>query len=238
MTFQAREAMNYRGEQRRIRALPLSNCGRSVPDFGMVSTGCWRGYQGTWEVRDDTLHLVRLDPPSGSEDSLSVMFPEQTGSVEATWFSGAIVPDDTTDPEDQFEVETRILNEYPIHFLWFTLLIHQGKLLLERTSELKDGTTQTRLTQHVNGLFPETEVAFMHAIHADGDDPTTKLVYADWLEERNDPRGLLLRGAVEQSKKEDPPRPWTEDSDRWDIPRGYVPPENLEWYWRRIVGIS
>jgi uncharacterized protein (TIGR02996 family) len=35
--------------------------------------------------------------------------------------------------------------------------------------------------------------AFLSAIHADPEDETTRLVYADWLEERGDPRGEYLR---------------------------------------------
>lgn len=41
-----------------------------------------------------------------------------------------------------------------------------------------------------------TEADFLAAIHADADDVTVKLVFADWLEEREDPRALFLRDLV------------------------------------------
>src|SRR5262249_56596893 len=116
-----------------IRALPLEHCGRPVPEFGGMSSACWRGYEGTWEVRDDALHLVQLAGPHGHDrrDGLGVMFPEHSGSVEATWFSGEVVPDDVVNPEDLAVVEMYALNDWPVQFLWFSLVVHRGKLLLE-----------------------------------------------------------------------------------------------------------
>lgn len=37
------------------------------------------------------------------------------------------------------------------------------------------------------------EVAFLNAIRANPDDDTTRLVYADWLDDRDDPRGAFVR---------------------------------------------
>ena len=239
MTFQVRETLIYRSLKRRIRALPLERSGRPVPDFGVMSSGCWRGYEGTWEVRDEALHLVQVAAPHGhgSQDVLAEMFPEHTGSVEATWFSGEIAPDDVVNPEDHSLVESYTLNDRPLQFLWFTLVIHRGKLLLEEAIDLKGGVIQTRLTKHVDGLFPSLEVAFLHAIHANVGDSTPKLVYADWLEERGDPRGQLLRAEVERLKKEGPRRMWAEKNYRQDIPSGYVPHEDMIWYWRRLAEV-
>jgi uncharacterized protein (TIGR02996 family) len=41
-----------------------------------------------------------------------------------------------------------------------------------------------------------TEAAFLDAIHAEPDEATHKLVFADWLEEHGDPRAELVRGIV------------------------------------------
>lgn len=41
------------------------------------------------------------------------------------------------------------------------------------------------------------ERAFLEAIAADGDNYTLKLIYADWLDEQGDPRGQLIRLALE-----------------------------------------
>jgi uncharacterized protein (TIGR02996 family) len=182
---------------------------------------------------------VQLAVPhgQGSQVGLAEMFPEHTGSVEATWFSGEIVPDDVVNPENHSLIEFYTLNDQSLQFLWFTLVLHRGKLLLEEAIDLKGGVTQTRLTKHVDGLFPRPEMAFLHAIHANVDDSTPKLVYADWLEERGDPRGQWLRTEVERLKKEGPRRMWAEENNRQDIPSGYVPPEDMIWYWRRIAGV-
>jgi uncharacterized protein (TIGR02996 family) len=42
-----------------------------------------------------------------------------------------------------------------------------------------------------------TENAFLQAIHDNPEDDTTRLVYADFLEERGDPRGEFIRLEVE-----------------------------------------
>jgi uncharacterized protein (TIGR02996 family) len=89
----------------------------------------------------------------------------------------------------------------------------------------------------VDGLFSRTEVPFFYGIHANPDDDVPKLVFADWLEERGDPRGQMLRDEVGRSKKEGPRRPWAEKSHRQDIPSGYVPPEEVGWYWRCLAGV-
>jgi uncharacterized protein (TIGR02996 family) len=194
---------------------------------------------GTWEVQEDCLHLVHLALPhgEGDRDGLAEMFPGQTGPVQATWFSGEIVPDDAVNPEDRFLIELYTSNNMPLQFLWFTLVVHRGKVLLEEATHLKDVVSQTRLTKHADGMFPSPEMAFLHAIQANLDDPTPKLVYADWLEEREDPRGQLLRTEVERLKKEGPRRVWAEKNPRQDIPSGYVPPEDRVWYWRWLAGI-
>jgi uncharacterized protein (TIGR02996 family) len=55
--------------------------------------------------------------------------------------------------------------------------------------------------------------AFLEAIAARPDDDTPRLVYADWLEERGDPRGAFVRVqcALERLSADDPRRPALED---------------------------
>jgi uncharacterized protein (TIGR02996 family) len=55
------------------------------------------------------------------------------------------------------------------------------------------------------------EQTFLSAIMANPDDRTTKLVYADWLEERNDPRSEIVRLKVKVAGLEDG---WIEARDR------------------------
>jgi uncharacterized protein (TIGR02996 family) len=239
MTFQVREALIFRGQQRQIRALPLQSCTRPVPKVETMSTGCWRGYIGTWEIRDDALHLVHLAAPHrhGPGDGLDRMFPEHAGSAEAHWFSGEIVPDYVARPAREWLVDDDSGDPWPLQFVWFTLVIHRGKLLLETSVDLLSGLPQARLTRHVDALFPAAELPFLHAIQENAEDAAAKLVFADWLEEQGDPRAPLLRGEVQRMRTEGPERRWVEPNPRWDIPSGYVPPEDLLWYWRWLAGI-
>lgn len=45
------------------------------------STACWRGYQGTWEIRNGKFHLV---------DLRGCMKLKQPGPLLAEWFSGVL----------------------------------------------------------------------------------------------------------------------------------------------------
>src|SRR5262245_40229937 len=47
------------------------------------------------------------------------------------------------------------------------------------------------------------EQTFLSAIMANPDDQTTKLVYADWLDERNDPRAEIVRLKVQVATQQD-----------------------------------
>lgn len=242
MTFQVRETLAYRGQPREIAALPLSGCDRPVPALGGLSSGCWRGYQGGWELRDDALHLVRLVGPCagylGEDDRnrLTEIFPEAAGSVEAVWFSGGIVSDDAIDPKDSECVEFHRGHDWPLHFVQFTLVIYRGKLLSEVATDLETGRTEGRLTRHAGALFPQPELAFLHAINTDPDDLTAKLVYADWLDEHDDPRGPLLRTEVARQQDQGSRR-CTAGVRPQGVSSGSVPPADTLWFWRRLAGI-
>ena len=53
----------------------------SKEDFILQSTACWRGYQGTWEIRDGEFYLV---------DVRGRFQLRSDGPLKATWFSGVI----------------------------------------------------------------------------------------------------------------------------------------------------
>ena len=84
MTTQVKERIIIEGER-----YPLINC-LSLPEDdakikqkeGLISTrsSCWRGYVGTWEVKDDKLYLI--DFSSGKYDVL-VNLP-----ILADWITG------------------------------------------------------------------------------------------------------------------------------------------------------
>jgi uncharacterized protein (TIGR02996 family) len=239
MTMQLRERLIYEGRNRIILALPLTGCDRQVPDFGVALTACSRGYIGTWEFRADALHLVRLRSPGWGDDRdrLTEMFSEASGAVEAVWFSGKIVPDDVTDPKDDARIAVQTANQYPVHFVAFVAVVRLGKLLLETAADLKAGVARSRLTRHAEELFPGEEFAFLRAIQAEPNDVVVKRVYADWLEDRDDPRGPLLRAEADRQEREGPTTPRVKYSPRWSLPTGYVPAENVVWFWRQLAGV-
>ena len=57
-------------------------------------SGSWRGYRGTWEIRDSRLNLIRLETDPCSERPtqvpLSTIFFE-AAPVFATWYTGTLV---------------------------------------------------------------------------------------------------------------------------------------------------
>lgn len=58
----------------------------------------WRGYEGSWEIKNGQLFLIGLRANPCSQQSpvipLSALFPGQSAPVAATWFSGRLtVPD-------------------------------------------------------------------------------------------------------------------------------------------------
>jgi uncharacterized protein (TIGR02996 family) len=243
MTRQIREYLTYKGQMRPIWALPLNsyfNTENRSP-FAGTSSACWRGYQGTWEIRDDALHLVAVEGTGQRFTPLGLheLFPDHTDSVEATWFSGEITPDDVVPPDDEFRVESYRLNNRPLQFLWFVLVVHKGKLILEESVDLETRNIETRLTRYVDLLLPEKELSFLHAIRANLDDPTKKAAYADWLEQQDDSRCQLLRAEAERFSNEGPRRraPPLMRWIRQDIATGFVNPEDTPWYWRSLADI-
>ncbi len=75
------------------------------------------------------------------------------------------------------------------------------------------------------------EEAFLHDLRERPDDDLTRLAYADWLEEQDDPRGRYLRVEVELSRlTEDVARYATLETELQDL-RGQIEPE-----WQEQVG--
>jgi hypothetical protein len=93
MTAQIKEIIFYKGQRQLMATEPLSSYlkNRKDIDFSFRSTACWRGYLGTWEIRDTKLFLVDLKgwPEGGREVGLSHLFPEKN-EVFANWFNDEI----------------------------------------------------------------------------------------------------------------------------------------------------
>ena len=95
MTAQIRDLLYYNGEMFSLSTEPLmpflNIIGETKPKPKNVSTACWRGYIGSWEITDGSLYLTELKGhPEGNEYfSMNVLFPGQT-KVLAEWFTDQI----------------------------------------------------------------------------------------------------------------------------------------------------
>lgn len=95
MTIQAAERLRIEGITVAIRAVPLEPwfaLSRTPPPFEIVTSMCWRGYFGEWELVDDRLYLVGLSGELENERkaNIATLFPEFPERVFAHWYSGPI----------------------------------------------------------------------------------------------------------------------------------------------------
>ena len=117
-TAQASENITVNGVGYLTPVHPLESY-KEAQNFGFLAltTANYRGYQGTWEVKNNRLYLVAIDGRVQGKDhkwedaSLERMFPGlvKDGKVDAIWFSGTIyapgsrwgekLPDSTRDEQ-------------------------------------------------------------------------------------------------------------------------------------------
>lgn len=99
MTAQEPEKILYEGDVVPLCSEPLSSyfAMKGIePDFGLSSTNHWRGYFGTWEIRNARLYLIALEGrmdlgnDQWTKDPLSVLFPNSSEGVFADWYSGVL----------------------------------------------------------------------------------------------------------------------------------------------------
>ena len=93
MTVQVEERMLYKGEVNFISTEPLREyLEQNDLQFFSLSSSCWRGYTGTWEINDNKLYLVELvNCLFEKKNDLKYMFKQKEDKVFANWFSGNIV---------------------------------------------------------------------------------------------------------------------------------------------------
>ena len=95
MTAQASETLFYKGEELRMCSTPLDKFlvsgGRDIR-FQDLSTACWRGYMGTWEIRDNRLYIIGISAylEQGREATLEDLFPGYPDGAFAHWFTGEV----------------------------------------------------------------------------------------------------------------------------------------------------
>ena len=96
---QAGEWLLYKGATNRLCTLPLEPYLKehnvrlhevAPPKKFIMSSGCWRGYIGTWQIKDGFLWLVSVENLDQTQVPLSKVFTNQAPPIKATWYSGTL----------------------------------------------------------------------------------------------------------------------------------------------------
>jgi uncharacterized protein (TIGR02996 family) len=192
------------GRRRMLVSQPLDPYLRELPnppDFRIDDGVNARGYVATWEVRpDDTLWLTGLQTrpaDDGPDPGLHLLFPNATGPVAATWVAQRL-----RSPDGELRYDHRGYS--PSYAREVVLTVIHGRVVV--IEELRGGTgwrSSERITTQLEAIFGADEGAFLRAVRAAPNDSAPRLVYADWLEERGDPRAQAIRFA-ERSRNLDP----------------------------------
>ena len=98
-TAQMPEKILYEGESGFLFTNPLeASFGKDNPRPGFAAphTACWRGYIGSWEIREDTLYLVDIKAWIRDRDGkaapveFEALFPGKAKPLKADWFTGTL----------------------------------------------------------------------------------------------------------------------------------------------------
>jgi uncharacterized protein (TIGR02996 family) len=230
MTMQVHERLHFRGEDCSLCSTPLAEAiGRVVskPPFRGFSTACRRGYVGDWEIRDDQLFLIGLDPPFafGTQGETRLAVSDLLPGAPDDGLLAAWCTDWLHVPKVE-HMWIGFARSEPVTEWDIFLAVHRGKLLAVHEVTNYDTTTR-ELTPQLDETFP-AEGPFIRAIHVNWAERLPRLVYADWLEERNDPRGELLR--VDAALADAP-----EDAELLGR-RATVLEAVKDWFWMKLVG--
>lgn len=96
MTAQIPEKLLLDGETLALCSEPLGDYFAFSGEYPRIMvehcTALWRGYVGTWEIRDDRLYLLAIDTQfqDGSPARLVDLFPGHPERVFAHWFTGTL----------------------------------------------------------------------------------------------------------------------------------------------------
>ncbi len=95
MTAQIAENLLYEGATVLMCTEPLADYFfliGNLPAFESNCTALWRGYIGSWEIKDRRLYLVGLEGvlEDGTDVALGTLFPDFPERVFAHWYSGTI----------------------------------------------------------------------------------------------------------------------------------------------------
>jgi hypothetical protein len=98
-TAQIPEKITYEDESGFLFTNPLETYftkDNPRPEFTAPHTACWRGYIGSWEIREDTLYLADLKAWMRDKEGKAApveferIFPGKTKPMKADWFTGTL----------------------------------------------------------------------------------------------------------------------------------------------------
>jgi hypothetical protein len=92
MCRQRLDRLIYNGNKFLMKTDPLHNYWTKKnprPPQGLPNTGNYRGYYSIWEISDNSLYLINMTYRTPEGDAgLDHVFPNATGKVKATWYTG------------------------------------------------------------------------------------------------------------------------------------------------------
>lgn len=98
-TAQIPERILYEGESGFLHTNPLESYftkDNPRPEFATPHTACWRGYIGSWEIREGALYLADLKAwmrdgeGKAAPVGLEAVFPGRKAPLKAEWFTGTL----------------------------------------------------------------------------------------------------------------------------------------------------
>ena len=98
-TAQIPERIVYEGTEEFLFTEPLDKYftrDNPRPEFVAPHTACWRGYVGTWEIKDNTLYFLDIKAWMRNEEGKAApvgfekVFPGKTKPLKAEWFTGTL----------------------------------------------------------------------------------------------------------------------------------------------------
>lgn len=202
MTAQIPDYLVYRGRKRALHSNPLEQYWHELnprPELPAASTACWRGYVATWLIEQERLFLTNIEIPFvGNAYGVATFFPKQAPPIAATWFSGELrLPDG----EQLRYVHMGYSSTYAIDTL---LEVWQGHIVIEEEYDNRQQQLiKRRVTNALEDIYGADEAGFLRAIYHEPADDAPRLIYADWLDERNDGRAELLRAYTKQRQPHD-----------------------------------
>ena len=66
---------------------------KNPPEFDWCCTACYRGYMGTWVIKENKLYLTKIEvggPPFSTLKNWREMFNKKVGDIKAEWYSGVL----------------------------------------------------------------------------------------------------------------------------------------------------